>query len=338
MDSLNVYQSILDFPKQCQQVLSEISDSSLPLECNLVKNIVVSGMGGSALGGRVIQYLERDVLKVPIVISTESQLPNFVNKDSLVIASSYSGNTQETISSLKDAINRQAKIYAICTGGELAQISKEANIPGYIFEPKFNPSTEPRMGLGYNIMSIIGILNRCSLIKTVENLDTLPNYLEEKHSLIKNYESLAQQIAGKIPIFIASEHLKGALHCIKNQFNETAKNFSAYFDLPELNHHLFEGLAYPPSNPDNLIFILVNSKYYHPEVAKRYPVTSEIIQKQHFISQEIQLDGPSPLFEVMELIQMGSFCAYYLSQLNQVDPGVIPWVDYFKKAFSSPSG
>ncbi len=295
-------------------------------------------MGGSALGGRVIQYLERNSLKTPIVISTEYFLPEFVNKDSLVIISSYSGNTQETVSSFKDAIKRRAKIFVIATGGEIAKMAKEANIPGYIFDPRFNSCSEPRMGLGYNIMSIICTLDRCRLTKPLENLESLTGYLTQKQSDNEKYQQLAEELSGKIPLFIASEHLTGALHCIKNQFNETAKNFSLYFDLPELNHHLLEGLAYPPSNPENLIFVLVNSKYYHPEVAKRYPVSLEIIQKQHFITQEIKLDGPSPLFEVMELIQMGAFCAYYLSQLNQVDPGVIPWVDYFKKAFSSPSG
>jgi glucose/mannose-6-phosphate isomerase len=186
-------------------------------------------------------------------------------------------------------------------------------------------------------MSIISILNRCRLIKPLENIESLPDYLTAKQANTGDYENLSRKYAGKIPVLIASEHLKGALHCIRNQFNETAKNFAVYFDLPELNHHLLEGLAHPPSNTDSLFFTFITSKYYHPEVAKRYPVTIDIIKKQNFRFTEISFSGPSPFFETMELVQTGAFTAYYLSQQNGVDPGVIPWVDYFKKAFSPPT-
>lgn len=330
MDSLSILDSAKSFPDQCRQVIWDIANQELPTDCFLAHNIVVSGMGGSALGGRVIAHLERQALKIPIVVSTEYHLPNFVDKNTLLVVSSYSGNTAETISSLAEGRARGAKIYVLTSGGKLADIALQQNLPHYIFDPVFNPSSQPRMGLGYGIMSLIMLLHRCRLIHDQPNLSELPDFLKEKQSNIKEYEKLAAAIHGKIAILVASEHLKGAMHCFRNQINETAKNMSALYDLPELNHHLLEGLAFPASNTSSLHFVLFKSGHYHPEVKKRYPVTEDVLTRQKIGFTEVNLTGPSHLFEAMELIHMGGFVSYYLSQGNGVDPGPVPWVDYFK--------
>jgi len=330
VDSLNILDSAKAFPDQCRQVILDISNQYLPSECFLAQNIVVSGMGGSALGGRVLVNLERQALKIPIIVSTEYHLPNFVNKKSLVIISSYSGNTEETISSLSEARARGAQVYILTGGGKLAEIAQKQNLPHYIFDPINNPSSQPRMGLGYGIMAVIMLLVRCQLIHPQKNLSALPGYLKGKQENSGEYEKLSAILKGKIVVLVASEHLKGAVHCFKNQLNETAKNMSVMFDIPELNHHLMEGLTFPPSNHENLHFVLFKSGHYHPEVKKRYPVTEDVLTKQKVGFTEINFSGPSHLFEAMELIQMGGFVSFYLSQANGVDPGPIPWVDYFK--------
>jgi glucose/mannose-6-phosphate isomerase len=330
VDTLNILDSAKSFPDQVNQVIKDLANEHLPSEFSLAENIVISGMGGSALGGRVLSQLERQVLKIPIVVSTEYHLPNFVNEKTLVVISSYSGGTAETIASLAEARARGAMVYILTSGGRLAQIARDQKLPHYIFEPVFNPSSQPRMGLGYGITSVIMLLLRTQLIHPQSNLSKLPDYLRGKQQNISEYEKLSQTLNGKIPILVASEQLKGAIHCFKNQINETAKNMCVMFDIPELNHHLMEGLTFPASNRDNLHFILFNSDHYHPEVKKRYPVTMEVLKKQHIGFSEIKFSGPSPLFEVMELIQSGGFVSFYLSQLNGVDPGPIPWVDYFK--------
>lgn len=330
LDTTNLYDSVLDFPKQCAQVIWEMAQQEIPNQCYLASNIVVSGMGGSALGGRVLVSLERQIIRVPIVVSTEYHLPNFVNRSSLVVISSYSGNTEETIMSLAEARARDAQIFIITSGGKLAQIALDQHLPHYIFDPKHNPSSQPRMGLGYAILSLAFLLARCQLIHPLENLSDLPEYLGSKQKNEPQFRELASKLAGKIPILITSEHLKGAAHCVKNQINENSKNFSAFFDLPELNHHLLEGLSFPESNQHNLHFVFFNSKHLHPEVAKRYPLTQTVLGKQHIPFSEIMLDGPNRLFEVMELVQLGGYLSFYLSQENGIDPGPIPWVDFFK--------
>ena len=119
LDSLGIFESIQALPDQCAQVISEVSQQSIPASCSLVSNIVISGMGGSALGGRVIASLERQTLKIPIVVSTEYHLPNFANEKTLVVISSYSGETEETLSALAEARSRGCQIFVLTTGNSL---------------------------------------------------------------------------------------------------------------------------------------------------------------------------------------------------------------------------
>lgn len=330
-DSLKVLSSIEAFPHQCRQVISDIALQNIPHECYLADQIVVSGMGGSALGGRVIASMERQIMRLPITVSAEYHLPNFVNPKTLVVISSYSGNTAETLASLHEARARGAQIYIITSGGKLAELMSEYQLPGYVFTPKHNVSGQPRMGLGYNLLALILLLTRCQLIHPAENLDRLPQYLTSvRKSDREKTSQLASQLVGKIPVLIASEHLKGAAHTWKNQLNENAKTFATLFDLPEANHHLLEGLRHPPTNPQSLAFVFFTSSLYHPELKKLYPVTMEAVRRQKIPVHTYSSDSSSQLYEVFRLVQAGAYLAYYLSQNYSVDPGPIPWVDWYK--------
>ncbi len=330
LDTLNILGSIQALPDQCAQVISEIAQASVPPSCNLVNNIIISGMGGSALGGRVIASLERQTLRVPITVSTEYHLPNFANEKTLVIISSYSGETEETLTALAEARSRGCQIFVLTTGGKLGELAKQFSLPHYLLNPQHNPSRQPRMSLGYEVTAMLVLLARCQLIHPLKELSRLPNFLRSRQPDLSSIQHLASSLVGKIPVIIVSEHLKGAVHAMKNQLNENAKTFAVVFDLPEANHHLMEGLAHPPSNPENLAVVLVDSPHYHPEVRKRYPLTRKIIEKHHIPIFDFPLAGPNPVFEALDVIQSGAYLAYYLSQEYGIDPGPIPWVDWFK--------
>ncbi len=329
-DSLNIIESIKTFPDQCAQVINEIATQQIPHDCYLVNNVVISGMGGSALGGRVLAAIERESLRVPIVISTEYGLPNFVNDKSLVIISSYSGNTAETVHSLHEALARNAKVFVLATGGKLADLMEEHNLPGYIFNPVHNISSMPRMALGYNILSLITLLSRCQLINPAENLAELPGFLKSLQGRHEEIHQLAVKLSGRIPVFISSEHLKGAVHALRNQLHENSKTFSVAFDLPEANHHLLEGLRFPRTNPDILAFVFFHSRLYSPQLLATYPLTQSVIEKNHIPVFTHEVSGPSRLFESIGLVQTGAYLAYELSQVYDIDPGPIPYVDWFK--------
>jgi len=329
-DSLGIYKSILEFPAQCKQVIHDLAATDIPSQCSLAHNIVISGMGGSALGGRVIVSLERQILKIPVVVSTEYHLPAFADEKTLTVICSYSGNTAESLSSLAEARARGCQIFVIASGGLLSQIAKDYNLPRYIFSPDHNPSNQPRMGLGYNLLSVISLLARCQLIHPPAKLGDLPAFLTSRQSQFTQFDEFAKLLAHRIPVLIASEHLKGAAHAVQNMLHENSKTFAAAFDLPEADHHLMEGLSQPSQLPGSLVFVFIQSTKYHPETLKRYPITAEIIKKHHIPTIFWQTSGDTPLFEVMDVIQSGAYLSFRLAQNAGIDPGPIPWVDWLK--------
>jgi len=339
LDTGGILDSIIALPRQIDQAFREVRGLEIPQKYAAAKNIVVTGMGGSALGGRIIDSLTLTGLRAPLEVFTEISLPKYVNEESLVIVSSYSGNTAETISSLKDAIEKKAMVIGVCSGGKLEEILKKEKLPCYVYSPIANPSNQPRMGLGYSITSILTILAKLDFL-TLDETDILriermmgeaisefgPDSPERKNLA----KGLALKLKGKIPVLVASEHLVGAAHAFKNQLNENSKSFSLLFDIPEMNHHLLEGLRNPHRAKEILNFVLLESELYSDEIKKRYPLTREVIEKNDVETCIYKLSSGKKLDQIFEVLTLGSFVSLYLAILYDLDPSPIPWVDYFK--------
>lgn len=340
IDKGGILDSITAFPDQMMQVWEEIGKLGVPAACKLSKNVVISGMGGSALGGRIVDSLITDRARTPIEVFTEFRLPNYVNKDTFVILSSYSGNTEETLTAGHEALNRGASIFCITTGGKLKQFMEENKLDGYVITPVHNPSNQPRMGLGYSVITVLAALAKCEFINLIdtevhEAIETAREYVEEfgankpiSANLAKRF---AQKLQGKIPVLIASEHLIGVTHAFKNQLNENSKTFSLLFDIPELNHHLMEGLRNPAEAKKFLHFVFFESDLYSKEVKLRYPLTREVVEKQEIATDIYKLNSNKKLKQIFEELIFGSFVNLYLAVLYGIDPSPIPWVDYFKE-------
>lgn len=329
LDKSNLLGSIELLGKQCAEAWKEVKEIKIPANYRRVENIVVSGMGGSALGGHLIQSLFADKLKKPVEIIRGYSLPAYVGPKTLVILSSYSGNTEETLAAATEAKKRKAKILGLAAGGKLANFLRANNYPAYIFKPVSNPSNQPRMGLGYSIIGQIGLLAKCGLLKINDQeikavilaLDHEPRQAEKISSALKN----------KIPIIVASEFLSGNGHIMANQINENAKNFATYFELPELNHHLMEGLKNPATNKQNLKFILINSGLYLPRNQKRYKILKAVLTKNKINFIEYRPTKKTKLLQSFEVLSFGSYLSFYLAMTYNFDPSPIPWVDFFKK-------
>lgn len=339
LDKGGILDSIIALPRQVDQAFREVRALEIPGSYGQAKNIVVTGMGGSALGGRIVDSLTLSGLRAPLEVFTEMSLPKYVNEDSLVIVSSYSGNTAETISSLKDAIEKKAKIIGVCSGGKLEEILKKEKLPCYVYQPLANPSNQPRMGLGYSITSILSILAKLGFLSFDEtDILRIERLMGEAISefgadspIEKNLaKSLAHKLKGKIPVLVASEHLAGIAHAFKNQLNENAKTFSLLFDIPEMNHHLLEGLRNPHRAKELLNFVLLESELYSEEIKRRYPITREVIEKNGVETSVYQLSWEKKLDQIFEILILGSFVSLYLAILYDLDPSPIVWVDYFK--------
>lgn len=340
IDKSDLITSIYNLPDQLNQAWDDIHSMSINENYDEILNIVVSGMGGSALGGRVVDSFMFDKIRVPIEIVTDFKLPHYVNKNTLVIISSYSGNTAETISTFYEAEKAGAKIFGITTGGKLAELLKNNNCDSYIFNPFNNPSAQPRMGLGYSIGAILAIFAKYNFITFSKNeivgvVDFLRNKTKEFGLDIKEPENLAKIFAkkffGKGVSLISAEHLLGVSHAFKNQLNENSKTLSFIFDLPELNHHLLEGLKKPPQIKQYMKFLLIHSKRFSESIYKVTSISRDLIREQSFDIEEIVAEGDSKLEEIFYILVFGSFVSYYLSILYETDPTPIPTVEEFKK-------
>lgn len=340
LDKGKVLQSIKRLPEQIEQSWQEVKKLNLPQACYLAKNIVISGMGGSSLGGRIIDSLITDRVRVPVEVFTEYHLPNYVSSQTLVIVSSYSGNTEEALSMAREALKKNAKIFVITTGGKLAEFLRKENLAGYILKPRANPSKQPRMGLGYSIAACLSILARCEFLSIYdqdiqEAIETCQKFIKEfgvQESEEKNLpKRMAKNLYGGIPVLIASEHLVGSAHTFKNQLNESSKTFSVLFDIPELNHHLMEGLRNPAPAKKFLNFLFLESKLYSPQIRKRYAVTKDVVEKNEIPFRTYLSRSDKKLEQIFEILVFGSFVSFYLAMLYNIDPLPIPWVDYFKQ-------
>ena len=304
-----------------------------------IQQIVIVGMGGSSLGGHMIQTVGAGKLKVPLYLVRDYKLPNWVSAKTLVVAVSYSGSTAEVLEAVDQAKKAKAKIVVVAIGSKLKDYADKNKIPGYFFAPG-ELSKQPRFGLGFTFTGVLGMLERMRLIKINgkeikemcqamgDVLDTCAVDIKEKENPAK---TVARALHDRSILIVASEHLVGNAHALANQINETAKQFAIYLELPELNHHLLEGLTNPKDFFKKFTVLMLNSELYHQEVKKRYDLTAKIFEKQGAEVIEYNAGGGSCLQEAGEVLQFGSFVSYYLAMLNCVNPMNISFVDWFKR-------
>jgi glucose/mannose-6-phosphate isomerase len=343
LDKGNYLGSVEALADQVRQTWEEVQKIAVPEDYDQVNKIVVNGMGGSSFGGLVVKSVFADRLKVPIEVINSYSLPAYVDANTLVIFASYSGTTEEILNTVDEAIGRGAKCMGISAGGKLGEVLTQKSLPYYRLDPKFNPSNQPRAGLGYSIIGAAGLLNQAGLLDlTQKDIDEVISVLEKTNAqygvsvgsdtnLAKQY---AMELIEKVVVLVAAEHLAGSVHVFRNQLHETAKNFADYFLLSELNHHLMEGLSHPWTNPESLIFLQFKSELYHPRIQKRLPITKDVVEQNKIQVLEFELASESKLTQAFELIGFGGWCSFYLGMLNGVNPSLIPWVDYFKEKLS----
>ena len=331
------FESLESLGKQLKESYQQTSKIKLPKSYKQIDKIVVCGMGGSQLGIELIGHLFSERIKIPIIQIRDYNLPKFVDKNTLVFLSSYSGTTEEVIKIASEVKKRTNKVFVITAGGKLAKLAKKNKFPLYEFTPIYNPSQQPRAGTGYMMGSFLEVLRKLSKIQiTGREIESFVlNYEKtfKKYVTGSQIKTLAKKVANKVLVFVTAEHLQGNAHILANQIQESAKQTALYFPLPELNHHLLEGLTYPKSNKTNLQFLFFNSDKYHRRNQQRFKITQDIFKKQGFFSKAIRFQG-SKIEQSINMLAMGSLLAYELAKSNKVNPNFIPWVDLFKAKLS----
>lgn len=343
LDSQNMLGSLQALSRQVAQIWHEAAGLKFPADYKKVNKIVVCGMGGSAIGADVVRSVFASELKLPVLIVNGYNPPAFVDNKTLVIASSYSGNTEEVESALKQAVAKKAKVVVISSGGSLQASARKNKLPALIFSTKNNPCGSPRMGLGYSIVGQsaifaklgflrVGIKGIALIIKTINKYEAV---FGVKNSVKNNFaKQVAEKARERSVWYVASEHLLGNAHVAANQMNENGKRFGGYFALPELNHHLLEGMLNPKSNKDTLLFVLLESKLYHPRNQKRYGITKKVLDKNSIQAISYACQEKTKIGQMCEALVLSGYVSYYSALLAGIDPTPIPFVDYFKYEMS----
>jgi len=333
---------VSELPLQCKEARTLAEGCSLPIEYSLVDAIVILGMGGSAISGDLVRTLIGDECSIPILVNRDYDLPGFVNDHTMVIASSYSGNTEETLFAFSRALERGAWPLAITTGGKLAEVCKEQNLPLIIFEYK----SQPRAALGYLFLPILGILQQLNLIgnKSAE-LDEAVALLErlqkeigvdvpEKHNPAKQ---LARRLEGQLPVIYGADHLSEVARRWKCQINENSKGWAFWEVLPELNHNAVAGYEFPAVLAKTMRVLMLSSELYLPRHRARFRVTGEILDQKRIANETIQVQGESRLAQALWAIQFGDYVSYYLAALRGIDPSPVSMIAHLKERLAQVS-
>lgn len=340
-DARNLRGSIAMLSKQCEQAWRETQLLALPSSYRRnVDQVIVTGMGGSALPAHNIAAVFSGVLRAPVQIVSTYTLPASATRRSLVILSSYSGATEEVMSVGKQALQKHIRVIGITAGGELAQILKRRRLLVYQFTPRYNPCGQPRMGQGYMLFGLLGILYRLGLlayassaiVRDIASIRTVEKkYAPTVPFARNNAKKLALFIQGAFPVIIGPDFLLGAMHTFANQVNENAKTFAVFHPFPELNHHFIEGLQFPRIARRDVRFIVCVSSLAHARIQTRSHITETIIRKNGFSLFRHELLGATPFAAALSLLVFGSYASFYAALLHRIDPSAIPWVDYLKQ-------
>ncbi len=339
LDASGTRFSIANLGQQVEQAWAESVAVKLPANYKKCSQIIIHGMGGSGLAGHVAQSVFADQLPVPVRVINDYSLPASLGKNTLYIALSYSGNTEEVTKGLKIAQKQGAKVVVVTTGGTLAAAVHKKQVPGYVIDPVHNPSGQPRLATGYMTFGLLGMLHQLGYITissaVIKRLPAIGQKVAEVYGPeVPTQQNWAKQLAvsleKSIPCLMVADFAAGAAHVCANILNESAKQFATYFVIPELNHHLLEGLAHPPQGTKALHFLSIQSQWYHQRNQQRLAITERVLKKQGIALTPITLRTQSKLEQSVELVAIGSYVAFYLAMLHRVDPGPNQWVDYLK--------
>ncbi len=341
IDASDMAALLLDFPNQCQEGVNLGEAIRIPPGLNnfIPSVILFSGLGGSAITGDLVADLVREETKFPILVNRDYLIPNFVDEKTLVLCISYSGNTEETISSYQESLKSKAKVIVISSGGKLTKLAKDDKI----FSLRIPGGFPPRAALGFLFFSALTLFQRLNLIrnrrKEVKEALSLLAKLKEGLSLEVPFRKnrakrIAEKLKGKIPIIYASNRLAAVAMRFQTQLAENSKQFSGKNLFPEMNHN--EIMAW--NNPLNLLrkffIIFLRDKGDYERVKSRMEITKSLLSKYPAGILEINTEENGVLARNFSLLYLCDWISFYLAILNRIDPTPVERITLLKKKLS----
>ena len=336
LDPAGMRERIGELPQQCLTAWQEALKFKLPKDYSNVNKVVILGMGGSAIGGDLLNSLFSLESKAPVSVCRDYNLPRFIDSETLVIASSYSGMTEETLSAFEQSLATPAKKLAISTGGKLKDIAEQNRIPVLTIDYK----APPRAALAHSFLPLLGICQKIGIVndkskdvaEMVRILEDLQKTLDKDRPLKSNP---AKQLAAKLHRHLTVIYGAGFLSFValrwKTQINENSKAWAFYELFPELNHNAVVGYEFPADLAQKLFVVFLHSPRLHPRTLIRYKLTAEMLSNAKVSYEIVEASGKSALSQMMSLVFFGDWVSYYLALLNETDPYPVKIIDFLKK-------
>ncbi len=331
IDKSNMRKIILNFPGQFKVGVEAAKNIFLEKGSFLTppENIIVCGMGGSGLPGDILVTLR----PLDMFVYKSYRLPPQASNKSLIVCVSYSGNTEETLSSFQTAINQNLPVISITTGGKLAELSKKHHAPCVILPPPYVP---PRLALGEMFAALVQVLANHNLLGKgiIEEVLRVGDSLAPE-KLEKQGKKIAEKIFGKIPIIYNSRRLREIGWIWKNSLNETAKILAITNYLPEVNHNEIVGFwkinEMQIENEKLYVIILRDKTGSHPRILKQMKITKELIEKEGIKVGFVDMGGETLLEKIFSSIILGFWTAYWLALEYKIDPTPVKPIEELKR-------
>ena len=332
---------IESLPEQVDEAWSAGEALHWPSEYRDVDRVVVLGMGGSGIGGTLLAALAIATrTHTPIFSARGYTVPAFTDERTLVLASSNSGNTEETVASLEAAIRARAKCVAITTGGRLLEMAREHRLPALTFEWE----GEPRSALGWSFASLLAICCSAGLLPELSSdlREATPAMRDLRSAIgrdapeaVNQAKQLAQRLAGRLPVILGAEQLAPVAYRWRTQINENAKSWALADELPEMNHNAQEGFGLPQRIVPLLHAVFLRHASMHPRIRTRVDATADEMRRCGVSSEIVDIAAAQPLTQMLSAIYLGDYVSYYLGLLNGVEPSPVPRLMALKEMLGS---
>ena len=335
LDTQDMLSEINGLPDQLQAAWELGATLPLP-RMEPIHLVVVAGMGGSAIGADLLAAYAAPVLKTPLIVWRNYDLPAYAaGPETLVIALSHSGDTEETISAFESGYQLGARVLALTTGGQLAQKAVDYGVPLW----RFAHVGQPRAAVGYSFGLLLAVLHRLGIVPdpSVELTDAVLEMRTQQASFLAEtpvVQNLAKQMAGRLrerwPTVLGAGLLAPVARRWRTQISEIAKAVGQYEELPEADHNMLAGTQYPEALIRKSIMVFLRASSEHPRHALRTDLTREILQVQGFDTDVIESQGNTRLAQQWTCLHFGDYAAFYLAMAYGVDPTPVHSIEAFK--------
>jgi glucose/mannose-6-phosphate isomerase len=329
-DTQNQFNVLKETYKQASDAWNNKIDLS-QLKKEKYSSIVFCGLGGSAISGDLLcDYLSGE-LKIPFNVVRGYNLPSFVNENTLVIISSYSGNTEESISCFEQALKKSSNIVVITSGGKIGDIAAVNKIPVVNIKGGF----QPRYALGLSFFSLLKIVQELGIASEKTNVKKIIDLWQKRgaeFSLENNQAvQIANEIIGFIPVIYSSEFLSSTGYRLKCQFNENSTLHAFHNSLPEMNHNEIIGWESYKEKQFHTKVIYLTDREYHPQNKKRFDILREMLAEQKIEVLTLSSDEENKKVRIMDLIYLSDWISFYTSVLRGFDPSEIDFIHRMKQ-------